>query len=282
MRKVKSLILSWIYRAAVSVHPCIGIYIVNRTLPWGRPTLDYLEFHLADHCNLNCAGCLHYSPFADKRFANLETVRSDLLRLKELFANIRHIRIMGGEPLLHPDAVKFAETVRGIFPRCHVRVVTNGILLGSFTGLSDLARLNVGIDWTMYPPMATKELAIRERCTAAGVDLRITEGDAFMARLLPTGGEGALKSFRWCRRMMYCPFLDSGRIYPCASSRFAAYYNRAAGTKIFEEPGIDFHRATAKEIMLYLMRPTFACSYCAASARTFSWKQCQGPEDWVR
>ena len=34
--------------------------------------------------------------------------------------------------------------------------------------------------------------------------------------------------------------------------------------------------------MLYLAWPTFACSYCAASAQTFSWKQCQGAEDWVR
>lgn len=33
-----------------------------------KPSLDYVEFHLADHCNLNCRGCGHFSPIADETF----------------------------------------------------------------------------------------------------------------------------------------------------------------------------------------------------------------------
>ena len=75
MRKLKGILLGWLYWLSARVHPRYGMYLLNRSLPFGRPVLDYLEFHLADHCNLNCAGCLHYAPFADKRFADVETVR---------------------------------------------------------------------------------------------------------------------------------------------------------------------------------------------------------------
>lgn len=282
MRKLKSLIASWIYGMAVRVHPRYGVCIINRTLPWGRPTLDYLEFHLADHCNLNCAGCLHYAPFADKRLADVEVVRRDFARMRELFANVRHVRIMGGEPLLHPQAVEFARIVREAFPRSKVCVVTNGLLLASFRGLAELARLKVGVDWTKYPPLAGKEAQIRTLCAQAGVSLRVTENSAFMARLVPDGAVGIRKSFRWCRKRLYCPLLDNGRVYTCAPARFAPYYNKAAGTRLFAEPGLDIHKSTAREIMTYLMSPSFACRFCADSARTFAWKASCKPEDWCR
>ena len=28
------------------------------------------EFSLAEHCNLNCVGCAHFSPLAEQEFAN--------------------------------------------------------------------------------------------------------------------------------------------------------------------------------------------------------------------
>lgn len=281
LRKIKGVVLGWIYRTAVRVHPRYGIYLVNRTLPFGKPTLDYLEFHLADHCNLNCAGCLHYAPLAEKKFADIEVVRHDFARLSELFGNIRHVRIMGGEPLLHPKVVEAAQIVKAAFPRSRVRVVTNGILLPKFDGLPELAKIGVGIDWTKYPPVAAKEDEIRRVCKAAGVDLRVTENNSFMARLRLDGGEGILKAFRWCREHMYCPLLDSGKVYPCAPAHFAPAYNRVANTNIYVETGLDIHTATAKDIMLYLMRPSFSCRYCAADARHFGWKVCEGPKDWL-
>ena len=278
--RLKARLHGWMIGRAVRMRPQFGLYLVNKTWPWGRPTLAYLEFHLADHCNLNCAGCLHYAPFADRRFADLETVRKDFARLKTLFANIRHVRIMGGEPLLHPDVVSFARIVREAFPRSRVCIVSNGLLLKSFDGLSELAKLRVGIDWTKYPPVAQQEPVFREMCAKAGVDLQVEAKPTFWARIVPTGGVGIRRSFAWCRRRLYCPFLDSGRIYPCAPARFAPYYNRAAGTKIFAEPGLDIHSASAREILLYLMRPSFACQYCAEGKRTFGWRAGCDPKAW--
>lgn len=287
MRRLKSIVLGWLYRLSTALPPRVGMYVLNRTFPWGRPTLDYLELHLADHCNLNCAGCLHYAPFAESRFADVEVARRDFARLKEIFSNIRHIRLMGGEPLLNPEVAEFVRIVRGAFPKSAIRIVTNGLKLvppldASVAGLPKAMKdVRVGVDWTKYPPVARHEDEIRAVCADVGVDLRITENSAFMARLLPSGSAGVLQSFRWCRRRLYCPVLDNGRIYTCAPARYAGYYNNRAGTHIHEERGIDIHKATAKEILFYLMSPSFSCSYCAAGMRQFSWKGNAKPEDWV-
>ena len=287
MRRLKGMILGWLYRLGAALPPRVGMYVLNRTLPWGRPTLDYLEIHLADHCNLNCAGCLHYAPFADKRFADIEIFCRDFARLKTIFANIRHIRLMGGEPLLHPEAKKFVEVARSAFPKSAIRVVTNGLKLippldESVRNLLDAMRGKcVGMDWTEYPPMSEFEQKIKDVCSKAGINLRITKNMTFMARLCPKGGSSIKAAFRWCRRRLYCPILDNGRIYTCAQARYVGYYNRRAGTDIHEERGVDIHRATARDILFYLMCPSFSCAYCAEGARQFSWKGDARLEDWV-
>jgi molybdenum cofactor biosynthesis enzyme MoaA len=84
-----------------------GTFIENFFLLFQKPELKYLELHLTDHCNLNCKGCGHYSPIAQENFASFVEFKKDMLRLGHLFRNIQIIRLMGGEPLLHPDVAFF-------------------------------------------------------------------------------------------------------------------------------------------------------------------------------
>lgn len=282
MRKIKSLIIGWVYRLGAHMPVGVAIYIVNRTLPIGRPVLDYLEFQVADHCNLNCAGCLHYSPYAPKRFASIESMERDLWRLSQIFSNIRHMRIMGGEPLLNTELPSFVRLARRFFPKSKIRVVTNGVALHSFRDWQVFKECDVGIDWTKYPPTFALEEKIVSACRAAGVNLRITENSSFMARLKPKGLCCAWKSFAWCRERLYCPILDNGRIAVCASARYVDYYNRVAGSNIPVDKGIDIYNNDAKTIMRYLMTPVAACAFCTPDVRIFSWKQCGSVEDWVR
>ena len=94
-----------------------------------QPELAYLELHLTDHCNLNCRGCSHYCPLAPRQYADLSRYQSDMHRIRQLFRNIHTIRLMGGEPLLHPDPASFVIATRAVFPQARIRFVTNGILL---------------------------------------------------------------------------------------------------------------------------------------------------------
>lgn len=66
--------------------------------------LPYLEFHIADHCNLNCKACEHYSGLVkEPHFPNLKKFTRDFERLHEFIDDIGKIRILGGEPLLNPE-----------------------------------------------------------------------------------------------------------------------------------------------------------------------------------
>ena len=284
---LKSRMVKLAYAAAFRLPPLLGISVRNRTLPWGRPTLAYLEFPLADHCNLNCAGCLHYAPMAERRLADIESVERDFTRLASLFSNIRQIRIMGGEPLLHPRADEAVRIVRAAFPRSRVSVVTNGLRLLNGADadvqrlLAAMAETGASFDWTAYPPVAGRADEIAALCKKAGVRLDMTATTEFLARILPEGGADVRRSFRWCRAKFFCPLLDDGRIYTCATARYADCYNKAARTNIPVERGLDIHVATARAILRYLMKPSPSCAFCAEGARTFAWKANGSPEDWL-
>ena len=90
--------------------------------------IEYLEHHLVDHCNCNCAGCSHFSPLADPWFENLEDFKRDFKKLSEM-TEVQLIRLMGGEPLLHPQVGDFLKITRELFPKSQIQLVTNGLLL---------------------------------------------------------------------------------------------------------------------------------------------------------
>lgn len=118
-----------------------------------KPELSYLELHLTDHCNLNCKGCGHFSPLADKWFADISVFEKDMQRLAQLFSNITDMRLMGGEPLLHPEMTKFLFASRKYFPKANISVVTNGLLLHKMmnTFWQTCSSQNITIDISVYP-----------------------------------------------------------------------------------------------------------------------------------
>ena len=92
--------------------------------------INYIETHIVEHCNLKCRGCSHFSGLASPQFKDLNEFCTEFKALSELTnAKIRTIRLMGGEPLLHPDVIKFCEITRTFFPNSEIVLVSNGILL---------------------------------------------------------------------------------------------------------------------------------------------------------
>ena len=273
-------------RLSARLPPSIGCWIRNRTWPSRRPTLHYLEFHLTDHCNMNCGGCTHFAPMADRWFADVGRVKSDFVRLKAILRNIRHIRVMGGEPLLHPECTAFLHIVRDAFPAACIELVTNGLILAdqpqSFWMACRDTRTTISL--SLYPPILSRLDGIRDRCKCERVPLEIKDSSMFLARYVPEGDVGVRKAFRFCRgEFFYCPILRDGRIYKCAMGCYAPYWNRFAPTLIPAEEGLPLADATGFSILRYLMQPMPACAHCAVTMRKYPW--CNGPpklEDWIR
>ena len=282
LRKLKSYLLGWMNSLDVHLPLWVAVRVRNRWM-LGKPVLDYLEFHVADHCNMNCAGCTHYSPYLEKHFADVESVQRDFARLREIFSNVRKIRIMGGEPLLHPDVATFMKIARETFPKSHVTLTTNGILLArqGATFWEACRKWRVGIDFTVYPPMASREGEVCDLCERERVPLRVSVSGMFVSKLDVTGKQPMKSAFRACRKGNYCPILKSGRIYHCAEACYADAYNRAAGTRIPPEMGMELEAHTGTEILKYLMCPVFACCFCSPRRRCFEWHNVGvRSEDW--
>lgn len=73
--------------------------------------IPYIEYHVADHCNLNCKGCVHFSPLvSQEEFADFAVVEKDLKRLHQIVEYIEEIHILGGEPLLNKELDKLSGT----------------------------------------------------------------------------------------------------------------------------------------------------------------------------
>ena len=92
-----------------------------------------VEYHLVDSCNLRCAGCSHYSSLLDDlSYTPLEKVQKELQLLKSKTDDGNHLywlRLLGGEPLLHPCLSQCIEEIRDLFPHTRITLVTNGLLL---------------------------------------------------------------------------------------------------------------------------------------------------------
>ncbi len=95
----------------------------------GQLVLPSLEIHVVDFCNLNCAGCAHFSPLFEKVLPNFETRIRDLHTLKKLLPNVLVLSLLGGEPLLNPEIEKYMKDARLCFPDAIIQVITNGLLL---------------------------------------------------------------------------------------------------------------------------------------------------------
>ena len=92
--------------------------------------LPQLEFHAADHCNLNCRGCSHFSGLVTKpTFPSLTKFEKYLIRLHELIYDIDRLYILGVEALLNSEINEYVEICRKIYPHSKLIWLTNGILI---------------------------------------------------------------------------------------------------------------------------------------------------------
>lgn len=101
-----------------------------------------LEHPLVAHCNLRCANCDHRSPALAPSFSDVTQFERDLSKLRQVL-RAKTLKLIGGEPLLHPNLSEFLKLAKlsGIADR--IQVWTNGLLLhrlkpGDLDGCDDL------------------------------------------------------------------------------------------------------------------------------------------------
>lgn len=231
------------------------------------------EVALAEHCDLNCAGCDHFSPLAEPELADYGETARDFARLSSLFhGHAKKIHLLGGEPLLHPDLVKFLKMARESFPDAVIDITTNGVRLLTQPEEFWLAckENNILIQLTKYPISLNFD-EMEKRAADYGVEYRYYGGSGTVVKttslykLDVKGQQDSSRNYLICHRANNCVYLKHGRLYTCTIAPTARHFNKYFGEDLKELPedSIDIYQAdSAQEIMEFLAKPIPFCRYC--------------------
>lgn len=268
------------------------INIAHKLTPRPRERM-WIEVNLADHCNLNCQCCDHFSQLVkEPYFLDFEVFRCDMERLAELSGNhIDSLKLQGGEPLLHKDVNKFVELTRSLFPKCIIYFFTNGLLLmkseryenGNFWQCCK--DNDVIIQLTEYP-INLNISVIEDKTNEYDVKLQVfgevadrVRGKTKRSTKHPFNLDGNVENYQFisCYHFNETITLRDGRLYTCSIIPYAHYFNQAfeQHLQIGSENSIDIHQAKSySQIAEFVTQRVPFCSYCDVKRRyTLPWER---------
>lgn len=230
------------------------------------------EFALAAHCNLNCAGCSHFSPLAQEEFPDFNESKRSFERLSQLFdGECEYIHLLGGEPLLNPQCEDYLCLTRSCFPKGDIFLVTNGLLLPKqsdrFYETCRDQRIIIAV--TPYPITLNLD-ELREKCATFGVKFQLfgdEETKSQFNRLLldPQGRQDAVANYIRCPYANVCLFLYKDRMYPCGIGAHMRIFDQhfSAGLQLNDADSVDiFSVRNGYDLLYQLAKPRPMCRYC--------------------
>ena len=259
-----------------------------------KANIDFVEIHLAEHCNLNCQCCPHFSNLAEPEFANIEVFERDIKRLSELSnGEVNRIHLIGGEPLLNPNCERFFELTRKYFDKTEIKLITNGILLlkqnDSFW--QSMKDNNITLAPTKYPIKIDWD-KIKEICDNMNIKFKFYYNENVIKTTykLPfnlEGNENAEWNFRHCWQANKCLRLDNGKLYTCAIHANIRHFNKFFNKNIPVSVNdyINIHKVrNYQEVLQFLAKPITFCKYFDVKNRKYgiTWKtSTKGIEEYI-
>ena len=226
-----------------------------------------LEVHIVDHCNLTCAECCSLSPLLPTWFASPESIAADL-KIAAKVLSPRMFKLVGGEPLLHPQLEQIIAAVResGIAPT--ISVTTNGLKLGDMADSFWQAVDALTISLYPRPPLAPELKAhIQAQASRFNVRLNWKVQDNFTVMNRASISSDAAETRRiyhdcWIRER--CHMIRDGMFYTC--TRPAHFHTLHKGTIDFHADGLPLCDTPdmLAAVLAYLQRetPLEACRQC--------------------
>lgn len=257
----------------------IGTRIRKLKFSESKPSLSYFEVPITDICNLNCKGCLFASNISQgTQHISLDIIKKDALRMSELFYDIPWIRILGGEPLMHPDIVEILKFYRKQFPESELDLCTNGLLIPKMPEefWTCIKRERISIHISGYKPVYSLLDKIDEILKRQNIPYAILKREKFLKYYTDRPTNDMQKSFEKCIASG-CHEVYKGKLSTCSAVIAFEKFNSIFGTDyqiIENEDWFDIHNPelNAWDIKAKLESPSFACKYCSDSVQeSFDW-----------
>lgn len=226
-----------------------------------------LEINAVRQCNLSCRGCSHSSPLAENLNYDPIILQNDLSTLSN-YIKCESIRIVGGEPLLHPNFTEILKAIKNSNISEKICLVTNGLILDKMDK-SNLKYIDK-IEISLYPLsniLVDKIRKIAEQIIQLGTKVTILEYNTFRESISrnKTLNINTIKMlYNTCQIAHFwrCITIDKGKLYRCPQSMILS-----EKTGDFSET-INIYELKNIEMLLNFLEnnePIKACSYCLGS-----------------
>lgn len=239
-----------------------------------QTVISNVEIHLAEHCNLNCFCCGHFSTIAEEEYADLFAYEKDMKQLALVTGGgIDCFRLMGGEPLLHPNCKEFFKITRTHFPQSAIKLVTNGILLPKqkedfweyakeYKVIISPTKYPIKIDWQSIEKMCQKYEVPLIFYNNAKI-----EKTSWQFLLDKEGKQDVFYNFNHCWDANWCVRFHKGKLATCTGPISIEHLNKKFNQNFIVTPGdyIDIYKYkeyALPEITQFLARPIPFCRYC--------------------
>lgn len=238
----------------------------------GRIRVEALEFHVAEHCNLRCAHCCNMSPFVAERFLSLAEVERMAAQAAASF-DCDVFKIMGGEPLLHPDITAVLRILKAARVSPIIRLFTNGLLLHRMDEAFWEALDQLTVSVYSSAPVKPEHLArVREQARRFDVVLNVKPVESFsqvLRRDRVADDDAVRATYAACWLRHRCMIVRDGVFYKCTRAAYKDdFMERVAQTPCAERAASDGVPVDAPDfnarVLDYLNReePLSACRYC--------------------
>ena len=230
-----------------------------------------LEYHLVDSCNLRCAGCSHYSSLLDKlTYTPLDKIIKEMsiLKLKTNHGtSLKWLRLLGGEPLLHPELAECIKIIRGYFTETRITLVTNGLLLDKMPDrfYEECKDSKVEIQVTNYGIIDIDAIFDYIKAKNISIEVYRTCKSWYYRNIRLTDGD--IDCFKNCYHKSMCPNYRNGKIFLCPQMAYIDIFNNCFNKNISinRDEYIDISDIRNFDDLvtaLTTLHPTFCSKYC--------------------
>lgn len=254
----------------------------------------HLEIQVVEHCNLNCASCTHFSSIAKEKFVDKKSFYEQLEKAYVIFKDYaKSLKIMGGEPLLHPELTELLILARQAMPEMKITLQTNGILLNQMSEefWKVCHKYDIFIRITRYPvKLDISEIYEIAQKYCVNIKCHPSENiiKSFNKYPLSVLGENvATESYEKCKIKQRYVVIKEGRLYPCPIVANIEHFNTAFGKNLMRKDADSIELDSVNQINEYF---DFAnkciafCKYCKAGEyeREIGWKTSNKTiDEWV-
>ncbi|MFZ6186084.1 radical SAM protein [Nannocystis pusilla] len=191
--------------------------------------VEAFELHVVEHCNLRCAHCCNMSPYLAERTLTVAEIEA-MCRTMATHLQVDVFKIMGGEPLLHPEITAVLRAIRRSGISETIRLFTNGLRLhamdDAFWGALDELTIS---HYTSAPVRPAHLEAARAKARAFDVVLNVKPVGEFseVMRAAREHDDAAIRdTYERCWLRHRCLVVRRGKFYMCTRAAYAEEFHR--------------------------------------------------------